>query len=61
MNDFASTQNSGLLKSDYAPKPEGDSVLKTTLRRKIKRAADRLGIKDQFSEEEKVSLGPREG
>lgn len=61
MNDFASTLNSGLLKTDYDPEPKGDSDLVKMLRKKRKRMADnRLGIKDQFprevEESEKTSL-----
>ncbi len=66
MNDFASSTNSGLLKTDYAPESKGDSPLTEFLRRKRKRMADnRLGIKDQFprevEESEKTELGPPKG
>lgn len=66
MNDFASTQNSGLLKIDYDPEPKGDSELVKMLRRRRQRMADnRLGIKDQFPREteefEKGSFGASEG
>ncbi len=61
MNDFSSTQNSGLLKNDYEPTKTADSALERALKKKRKRYADmRLGIKDLFpretEEDEKTSL-----
>jgi len=66
MNDFSSTSNSGLLKTDYNPEKTADSELVQMLRKKRQRIADnKLGIQDQFpretTESEKVTLGPLKG